>query len=45
MTKTPGVHGDKIHLGISSCLLGQKVRFDGNHKLDSFLTGTLGQFF
>ncbi|MDO8704618.1 MAG: DUF523 and DUF1722 domain-containing protein [Sulfuricaulis sp.] len=35
----------KIRLGISSCLLGQKVRFDGNHKHDSFLTGTLGQFF
>lgn len=35
----------KIRLGISGCLLGQKVRFDGNHKLDSFLTGKLGQFF
>lgn len=35
----------KIRLGISGCLLGQKVRFDGNHKLDNFLTGTLGQFF
>jgi uncharacterized protein YbgA (DUF1722 family)/uncharacterized protein YbbK (DUF523 family) len=35
----------KIRLGISSCLLGQKVRFDGNHKHDSFITGTLGQFF
>ncbi|BAV34858.1 hypothetical protein SCL_2581 [Sulfuricaulis limicola] len=45
MTKTTEVHSDKIHLGISSCLLGQKVRFDGNHKLDSFLSGTLGQFF
>lgn len=35
----------KIRLGISGCLLGQKVRFDGNHKLDSFLTATLGRFF
>lgn len=35
----------RIRLGISSCLLGQKVRFDGNHKHDSFLTGTLGEFF
>src|SRR3989344_2391532 len=37
--------GARIRLGISSCLLGQKVRFDGNHKLDNFLSGTLGQFF
>lgn len=31
-----------IRLGISACLLGQEVRFDGGHKKDSFLTGTLG---
>ena len=29
-------------IGISSCLLGQEVRFDGGHKRDSFLTDTLG---
>ncbi len=34
----------KIRLGVSSCLLGEKVRFDGGHKLDRFLTGTLGRF-
>lgn len=34
----------KIRLGISSCLLGQRVRFDGNHKHDRFLSDTLGQF-
>ncbi|MCR4301238.1 MAG: DUF523 and DUF1722 domain-containing protein [Sulfuricaulis sp.] len=45
MTQSPVAHGTKIRLGISSCLLGQKVRFDGNHKLDSFLTGTLGEYF
>lgn len=44
-SNTAAGHGDKIRLGISSCLLGQKVRFDGNHKLDSFLTGTFGRFF
>ena len=44
-TKSAGAHDTKIRLGISSCLLGQKVRFDGNHQHDSFLTGTLGQFF
>ena len=34
----------EIKLGISSCLLGENVRYDGGHKLDRFLTGTLGQF-
>ena len=34
----------KIALGISSCLLGNPVRFDGGHKLDHFLTVTLGQY-
>ena len=33
-----------IRIGISSCLLGEKVRFDGGHKQDRFLTGTLGQY-
>jgi uncharacterized protein YbgA (DUF1722 family)/uncharacterized protein YbbK (DUF523 family) len=33
---------DRIRIGISSCLLGQKVRFDGGHKRDAFLTETLG---
>lgn len=34
----------KIKLGISTCLLGEKVRYDGGHKLDWFLTETLGQY-
>jgi uncharacterized protein YbgA (DUF1722 family)/uncharacterized protein YbbK (DUF523 family) len=34
----------KIRLGISSCLLGENVRYDGSHKLDHYLTDTLGQF-
>ncbi|HET9469093.1 MAG TPA: DUF523 and DUF1722 domain-containing protein [Vicinamibacterales bacterium] len=33
-----------IRIGISSCLLGEGVRFDGGHKKDSFLTGTFGRF-
>jgi len=33
-----------IRLGISSCLLGERVRWDGQHKLDHFLTDTLGKF-
>jgi uncharacterized protein YbgA (DUF1722 family)/uncharacterized protein YbbK (DUF523 family) len=35
----------KIPIGISSCLLGQNVRFDGGHKRDSYITGTLSQYF
>lgn len=35
---------DKIRLGISSCLLGENVRYDGGHKRDRFITDTLGQF-
>jgi len=34
----------RIRLGVSTCLLGENVRFDGGHKLDRFLTDTLGQF-
>ena len=34
----------KIKLGISTCLLGENVRYDGSHKLDRFLTDTLGQY-
>ena len=33
-----------IKIGISSCLLGNKVRYDGGHKLDRFLRDTLGQY-
>jgi uncharacterized protein YbgA (DUF1722 family)/uncharacterized protein YbbK (DUF523 family) len=35
---------NKITLGISSCLLGNPVRYDGGHKLDHFLTDTLGRY-
>jgi len=34
----------KITVGISSCLLGNKVRYDGQHKFDHFLAETLGAF-
>lgn len=36
---------EKIRLGISSCLLGENVRFDGGHKKDQYITNTLAQFF
>lgn len=35
---------NSIKLGISACLLGQKVRYDGGHTLDHFITETLGRF-
>lgn len=34
-----------LRIGISSCLLGREVRFDGGHKHDRFLTGTMGEYF
>ncbi len=33
-----------IRIGVSACLLGQKVRWDGGHKRDRFLTDTFGRF-
>ena len=35
---------EKIKLGVSSCLLGENVRYDGGHKLDRFLLDTLGKY-
>ncbi len=35
---------NRIRLGLSTCLLGENVRFDGGHKRDRFVTDTLGQF-
>lgn len=33
-----------LRIGISACLLGQEVRFDGGHKRDPFLTKVLGPY-
>jgi len=33
-----------VRIGISTCLLGENVRYDGGHKLDRFLRDTLGQY-
>jgi len=33
-----------LRLGISTCLLGEEVRYDGGHKLDRFLRDTLGEY-
>jgi len=35
----------QIKIGISACLLGNKVRFDGGHKHDRYITQTLGAYF
>ncbi len=34
-----------ITIGVSACLLGQEVRYDGGHKHDRYITDTLGRFF
>lgn len=34
-----------IKVGVSACLLGEAVRYDGGHKHDHYITATLGRFF
>jgi uncharacterized protein YbgA (DUF1722 family)/uncharacterized protein YbbK (DUF523 family) len=34
----------EIRIGVSSCLLGREVRFDGGHKRHGFIVDTLGPF-
>ena len=36
--------GAPIRIGVSTCLLGEKVRFDGGHKRDAFLVETFGRY-
>lgn len=36
---------EKIAVGISSCLLGERVRFDGGHKNNAYIVQTLGDYF
>ena len=33
----------KIRIGVSACLLGQQVRYDGGHKHDAFVADVLGR--
>ena len=37
--------GSKICVGISSCLLGNPVRYDGGHKHDRYITDILANYF
>ena len=43
-TRMAKIFETKPKLGISACLLGQKVRFDGGHKRERFLTDLFGRF-
>ena len=36
---------ERIKVGVSACLLGRAVRYDGGHKLDRYVTETLGRYF
>lgn len=36
---------ERIPIGISSCLVGEKVRFDGGHKQNRYILDTLGKYF
>jgi uncharacterized protein YbgA (DUF1722 family)/uncharacterized protein YbbK (DUF523 family) len=35
---------EPIKLGVSACLLGQDVRYNGGHSLDRYITGTLSAY-
>ncbi len=35
---------EKIKIGISTCLLGENVRYDGGHKRDNYLVNILGRY-
>lgn len=36
---------EKITLGVSSCLIGEQVRYSGTHARDHYITDTLGAYF
>jgi len=36
---------ERIKIGISSCLLGKNVRYDGCHQRDPYITDILGRYF
>ena len=41
----PNNPDSSIRIGVSACLLGQPVRYDGGHKADPFILETLGRYF
>jgi uncharacterized protein YbbK (DUF523 family) len=42
MRKSQGAR--RLRIGVSACLLGEEVRYDGGHKRDPFLTDMLGHY-
>ena len=42
--ETPLPTNPDIKVGVSSCLMGEMVRYDGDHRRDRWVTGTLGEF-
>lgn len=38
-------NNEKLLVGVSSCLMGQEVRFNGGHKKDQYIVQTLGEYF
>jgi len=40
-----GVFHMKMRVGVSSCLLGEKVRWNGDHKQDLYVKDLLGRYF
>ena len=36
---------NKIQIAVSSCLLGERVRYDGGHKNNPYIVDTLGNYF
>jgi uncharacterized protein YbbK (DUF523 family) len=43
--KTLNSNNTKLNIGVSSCLLGHAVRYDGEHKYHEIIATTLGQTF
>src|SRR5579864_4192362 len=43
-TETLPARDAPLRIGISACLLGQEVRFDGGHKRSDFLVDVFGPF-
>ena len=35
----------RIKIGVSACLLGEEVRYNGGHSHDRYITGVLAQYF
>ncbi|HVN86919.1 MAG TPA: DUF523 and DUF1722 domain-containing protein [Candidatus Binatia bacterium] len=44
LTRAISVVDPPIRIGVSSCLLGNRVRYDGGHKRDDFLVDVLGRY-